>query len=100
MIIAGVRLIAIRPKQREALVCCTIGPLIGLVFLSLACSSLFLDLSHKLYVWRLYTTFQITSPMSWGSWILLLVYPALLGQRARASARGHSRVWPNVFRFW
>ncbi len=40
--------------------------------------TLFLDLSHKLYVWRLYTTFQITSPMSWGSWILLLVYPALV----------------------
>jgi formate-dependent nitrite reductase membrane component NrfD len=79
MIIAGVRLIAIRPKQREALVCCTIGPLIGLTFLSLGMLVLFLDLAHKFYVWRLYTTFQITSPMSWGSWILLLVYPALLG---------------------
>ena len=78
MIIAGVRLIAIRPTQREALVCCTIGPLIGLAFLSLGMFVLFLDLSHKLYVWRLYTTFQITSPMSWGSWILLLVYPALI----------------------
>src|ERR1039458_4800243 len=78
MIIAGVRLIAVRPKQREALVCCTIGPIIGLVFLSLGMFTLFLDLAHKLYVWRLYTTFQITSPMSWGSWILLLVYPALV----------------------
>ena len=77
MIIAGVRLIAVRPKQREALVCCTIGPLIGLAFMSLGMFTLFLDLEHKLYVWRLYTTFQITSPMSWGSWILLLVYPAL-----------------------
>ncbi len=77
MIIAGVRLISIRPAQRAALVCCTIGPLIGLAFLSLGMFVLFLDLSHKLYVWRLYTTFQIASPMSWGSWILLLVYPAL-----------------------
>ena len=77
MIIAGVRLIALRPQQREALVCCTIGPLMGLAFLSLGMFTLFLDLSHRLYVWRLYTTFQITSPMSWGSWILLLVYPAL-----------------------
>jgi formate-dependent nitrite reductase membrane component NrfD len=40
--------------------------------------ALFLDLEHKLYVWRLYTTFEITSPMSWGAWILLLVYPALI----------------------
>lgn len=78
MIIAGVRLIAVRPSQREALVCCTIGPLIGLAFLSLGMFVLFLDLAHKLYVWRLYTTFQVTSPMSWGSWILLLVYPALI----------------------
>lgn len=78
MIIAGVRLITVRPQQREALVCCTIGPLIGLAFLSLGMFVLFLDLAHKFYVWRLYTTFQVTSPMSWGSWILLLVYPALL----------------------
>ncbi len=53
---------------------------------------LFLDLSHKLYVWRLYTTFQITSPMSWGSWILLLVYPALTGECAGSPARGDSGV--------
>lgn len=78
MIIAGVRLITIRPKQREALVCCTIGPIAGLALLSLGMLTLFLDLAHKFYVWRLYTTFQITSPMSWGSWILLLVYPALI----------------------
>lgn len=78
MIIAGVRLITVRPKQRQALVCCTIGPLVGLACLSFGMFVLFLDLAHKLYVWRLYTTFQITSPMSWGSWILLLVYPALI----------------------
>ncbi|MCF6358847.1 MAG: polysulfide reductase NrfD [Draconibacterium sp.] len=40
--------------------------------------ALFLDLENKLYVWRLYTTFEITSPMSWGSWILLLIYPILI----------------------
>ncbi len=78
MIISGVRLLVMRPKERHALVCCTIGPLIALVLLSLGMFALFLDLEHKLFVWRLYLTFQITSPMSWGSWILLLVYPALL----------------------
>ncbi len=40
--------------------------------------SLFLDLEHKVNVWRFYTTFQVTSPMSWGSWILLCVVPASL----------------------
>ena len=39
---------------------------------------LFLDLEHKAYFWRLYTTFEVLSPMSWGAWILLLVYPAIL----------------------
>ena len=52
-------------------------PHISLVLLSLGMLSLFLDLEHKLYVWRLYTTFKISSPMSWGAWILILVYPAL-----------------------
>jgi protein NrfD len=78
MIIAGVRLLIMRPNARQALVCCTIGPLAGLALLSLGMLALFLDLSHKIHVWRLYLTFEPTSPMSWGSWILLLVYPALL----------------------
>jgi len=46
------------------------------VLLTVGMGALFLDLEHKLYVYRFYTTFQISSPMSWGSWILLLVYPA------------------------
>jgi formate-dependent nitrite reductase membrane component NrfD len=40
--------------------------------------ALFLDLEHKFYVWRLYVTFEPWSPMSWGAWILLLVYPVLI----------------------
>jgi formate-dependent nitrite reductase membrane component NrfD len=78
MIIAGVRLLVAKPRERQAMVCCAIGPLVGLVLLSIGMLALFLDLSHKLYVWRLYLTFEVTSPMSWGSWILLFVYPALL----------------------
>jgi formate-dependent nitrite reductase membrane component NrfD len=53
-------------------------PLLGLVLLSLGMLALFMDLEHKRYVWRLYVTFQLSSPMSWGAWILLLVYPVLL----------------------
>ena len=54
-------------------------PLFSLILLSLGMLTLFFDLEHKLYVWRLYLTFKIASPMSWGAWILLFVYPALLG---------------------
>ncbi|MBT3234778.1 MAG: polysulfide reductase NrfD [Bdellovibrionales bacterium] len=45
------------------------------VGLSIGMVALFLDLEYKLHVFRFYTTFQITSPMSWGSWILMLFYP-------------------------
>lgn len=55
------------------------APLLSLALLSAGMLALFLDLEHKLYVWRLYLTFRIGSPMSWGSWILLFVYPALIG---------------------
>jgi formate-dependent nitrite reductase membrane component NrfD len=49
-----------------------------LVLLSVGMFALFLDLEYKVHFWRLYTTIEPKSPMSWGSWILLLVYPALL----------------------
>lgn len=41
---------------------------IGLFFL-------FLDLKHKLYFWKLYTTIRIESPMSWGAWVLMAITP-------------------------
>jgi formate-dependent nitrite reductase membrane component NrfD len=46
------------------------------VLLSVGMGALFLDLEHRLYVYRFYTAFEPTSPMSWGSWFLVLVYPA------------------------
>ncbi len=55
------------------------GPFsLGLAAISLGMFALFLDLAHKLNVWRLYVTMKPWSPMSWGAWILLLVYPVLL----------------------
>ncbi len=56
------------------------APWLAAVLLSLGMGALFLDLGHKLYVWRFYLAFRPTSPMSWGSWILLLVYPVLVLQ--------------------
>ena len=54
------------------------APLLGFVLINLGMLALLLDLTHKLYVWRVYLTFQASSPMSWGSWLLLAVYGVLL----------------------
>lgn len=49
------------------------------VLLSLGMGALFIDLTYKLHVFRFYTTLRATAPMSLGSWVLLLVYPAQIG---------------------
>ncbi|MBK7095760.1 MAG: polysulfide reductase NrfD [Saprospiraceae bacterium] len=51
------------------------APLIAPIALVAGLLALFVDLSHKLYVWRLYTTIRFESPMSWGAWVLLIVTP-------------------------
>jgi formate-dependent nitrite reductase membrane component NrfD len=53
------------------------APLIGLILLGLGMGTLFLDLERKINVWRFYAFLHITSPMSWGAWILILVFPVL-----------------------
>lgn len=74
MFFAGVMILA--KKDNVAPIAIQKLPLLAPIVLSLGMLMLFLDLERKLMVWRFYTTFQPTSPMSWGSWVLLLVYPA------------------------
>lgn len=81
-------------RQRKADCVCFALPTLSLVLLSLGMGALFLDLEHKLHVWRLYTTFMLRSPMSWGSWILVLVYPALLGNLLLRVPGPLRRGWP------
>ena len=64
-------------------------PLWGPIVLSIGMTTLFLDLEHKLYVFRFYTTLQPSSPMSWGSWILLLVYPISILQITATFRKGY-----------
>jgi protein NrfD len=56
-------------------------PFLALGLISLGMLFLFLDLHYKVHVWRFYLAFKPASPMSWGAWILLVIYPAagLLG---------------------
>lgn len=51
------------------------APLIVPFLLVLGLIALFLDLKHKAFFWRLYTTIRLDSPMSWGAWVLMLVTP-------------------------
>ncbi|UCG86688.1 MAG: polysulfide reductase NrfD [Gemmatimonadota bacterium] len=48
------------------------------VLLSIGMLFLWLDLEHPFNAWRFYLAFKIGSPMSWGAWILLLIYPAAI----------------------
>jgi protein NrfD len=54
------------------------SPLLAFVLMNIGMLALLLDLTHRLYVWRIYMTFQVTSPMAWGSWVLIIVYGVLL----------------------
>jgi protein NrfD len=56
-------------------------PLVAAALVSAGMLALFLDLDRGAHVWRFYLAFRWTSPMSWGAWILVAVYPAtvLLG---------------------
>ncbi|MBM2814800.1 MAG: Molybdopterin oxidoreductase, Psr/Psh family, PsrC-like rane anchor subunit [Ignavibacteria bacterium] len=76
MIISGYFIFKGRAKNTGC--SCHNTPFIALIAITLGMLALFLDLEHKLYFWRVYLSFKVTSPMSWGSWILLLVYPILV----------------------
>ncbi len=52
-----------------------IASLLAPVVLGAGMFFLFLDLEFKTHVWRFYTHFNLTSPMSWGSWALLIFFP-------------------------
>jgi protein NrfD len=67
-------------KDREAPFAVRRLALFGPVALSLGMTALFLDLEFKLHVYRFYMAFRPTSPMSYGAWILLLIYPVAVLQ--------------------
>lgn len=68
-------LYTIRNKENEYKTAVQIAPMLAPIALMLGLVALFLDLHHKLYFWRLYTTIRLESPMSWGAWTLMVVTP-------------------------
>ena len=96
-LVAGIMVISgyfvLRGQYKRNIFSCFYLPHISLLLLSGGMLALFLDLEHKLHVWRLYTTFEITSPMSWGAWILVIIYPVLwLNTLIRIPARFQDRI--------
>ena len=91
--------VALARKDDEAPFAATQLALLAPIALSLGMTTLFLDLEHKLFVFRFYTAFQPTSPMSWGAWILLLIYPVTTLQVLSTLRRGFPVVVPYVDRW-
>lgn len=48
------------------------------ILLSLGMLALWLDLESRWRAYRFYLVFRWSSPMSWGAWILMAIYPATL----------------------
>jgi formate-dependent nitrite reductase membrane component NrfD len=98
-IVAGMFVLAagleLRSGERPRSAALRLAPLGALALLSLGMLFLWLDLAHRLWAWRFYLFFHATSPMSWGAWILVLIYPVgllhglgSLDETQRASLRG------------
>ena len=94
MVFAAV--MALRNKDDETPFASTQLALLAPIVLSAGMTTLFLDLEHKLYVFRFYTAFQVTSPMSWGAWILVLIYPVSILQILSTVRRGFPIATPYV----
>jgi len=77
MVIAGLWLLRQPEGQRSRAL--TLLPWMAPILLSVGMLFLWLDLENRFNAFRFYFAFRPTSPMSWGSWILLAVYPVSVG---------------------
>ena len=66
-------LFTILRKEKEVPTTVKGGMIVAVIAISIGLIALLYDLTHILYVWQLYMTVRIESPMSWGAWVLLVV---------------------------
>jgi protein NrfD len=76
MVIGGLWVLRGPPGGSRAL---RLLPWMAPILLSVGMVFLWLDLENRMNAIRFYFAFQPASPMSWGSWILLAVYPVSIG---------------------
>lgn len=65
----------LRGKEQDMPTAIKLAPMLTPIILVVGLGALFLDLHHKPYFWKLYTTIKLESPMSWGAWTLMVVTP-------------------------
>ncbi|MDX5583546.1 MAG: polysulfide reductase NrfD [Aureibaculum sp.] len=66
-------LFTILRKEKEVPTAVKGAMIVAVVAISIGLIALMYDLTHLLYVWQLYMTVRIESPMSWGAWVLLII---------------------------
>ncbi|MCK5637726.1 MAG: polysulfide reductase NrfD [Flavobacteriaceae bacterium] len=66
-------LFTILRKEKEVPTAVKGAMIVAVVAISIGLVALMYDLTHLLYVWQLYMTIRIESPMSWGAWVLLII---------------------------
>ena len=78
-IVAGIMVLsgAMRLWRRDDPPSLALGllPWANLVLISAGMLCLFIDLENRFNAWRFYLILRSYTPMSWGAWVLLLVYP-------------------------
>jgi protein NrfD len=79
-LVAGIMVLAglwmLRSPEEERSRALSLLPWAAPILLSFGMLFLWLDLENRWNVLRFYLTLEPMSPMSWGSWILLAIYPA------------------------
>jgi protein NrfD len=78
MVLSGAWLLRAPPESHERSRALALLPWSAPLLLSLGMLFLWLDLENRLNVLRFYAVLRPASPMSWGAWVLLLIYPASL----------------------
>lgn len=91
MVLTGLWLLREPDRQRSRAL--GLLPWAAPVLLTLGMLFLWLDLENRWNVLRFYLAFRPASPMSWGSWILLAVYPASVALALRTTPP-ELRAWP------
>lgn len=65
----------IRGRENDYRTAVKVGPLFAPPLLGIGLVALLLDLTHPQYFWQLMTNIRWESPMSWGAWVLNIIFP-------------------------